>query len=149
MPKVTLHHIGCAVERLEDGIAAYGRSLGFKTRTRSFDIASQHVRVCFIELSDHFYLELVSPLNDEAGLRSYLRAGFYHLCFLVDDLAMIREELRAERFLALRAFESDAFAGNCCQFFFTPQQQLIEFVQMPVREFANHFSANLDNEFGL
>jgi catechol 2,3-dioxygenase-like lactoylglutathione lyase family enzyme len=139
----TPHHIGCAVSQLEDSYATYSDALGLSRRTRSFDIASQHVSVCFVELGKCFYLELVTPLNEKAELAPFLRLGFYHLCFLVEDLEAAREHLKAERFFALPAFESEAFAGGLCQFFLSPQKHLIELAQMSTQGFEEFFRANL------
>lgn len=146
MLNATPHHIGCAVNQLEDSCATYADALGLKRRTRSFDIASQHVRVCFVELANCFYLELITPLNDKARLGSFLRTGFYHLCFLVDDLDAAREHIGSQRFFALPAFESEAFAGGLCQFFLSPQGHLIELAQMSTKDFGDFFCANLEGE---
>lgn len=143
MIDATPHHIGCAVDQLDETYATYAGALGLERRSRSFDIASQHVRVCFVELGDRFYLELITPLNEKARLTGFLKVGFYHLCFLVDDLRAARAHLTASRFTELPAFASDAFAGNPCQFFVSPDSHLIELAQMPPTEFADFFAANL------
>jgi catechol 2,3-dioxygenase-like lactoylglutathione lyase family enzyme len=143
MMNTTPHHIGCAVNQLEDVSATYAGALGLKRRTRSLDVLSQQVRVCFVDLGNGFYLELITPLNDQAKLASFLKIGFYHLCFLVDDLEAARENLTAQRFHALPAFESEAFAGGLCQFFLSPQRHLIELAQMSTEEFGVFFFANL------
>jgi len=140
----TPHHVGCAVKDLEDSCATYAMALGLTRRTRAFDVASQHVRVCFVELADGFYLELITALDEKAKLGSVLKVGFYHLCFLVDDLYVAREHLRAQRFYALPAFESEAFAGSLCQFFLSPQAHLIELAQTSTRNFGEFFRANLE-----
>ena len=80
------HHVGCAVHRLADGVATYGAALGLTRRSRPIAVTSQNVEVCFLEITGGFFLELVAPLNERARLSSFLRGGFYHLCFLVDDL---------------------------------------------------------------
>jgi len=139
----TPHHVGCAVDQLEDSCATYAGALGLTRRSRSFEIASQHVRVCFVELGERFYLELLAPLDDQARLASFFRVGFYHLCFLVDDLGAARAHLTASGFAELPAFASEAFAGNQCQFFVSPQSHLIELAQMSQHAFADFFSANL------
>ena len=136
------HHIGCAVKQLGNNYVTLAGAFSLNRRTRSFDIASQHVRVCFVELLDHFYLELIAPLNDQAKLKRFLEVGFYHLCFLVEDLDEAREHLRAQKFLALPAFESEAFAGSVCQFFVSPQTHLIELAQMSIKDFGEFFRAN-------
>lgn len=142
----TPHHVGCAVEQLEDAFASYGGALGLRRRTRPFDVTSQNVRVCFLELAEGFYLELIAPLNEGAQLTSFLDAGFYHLCFLVDDLGAARGHLQEREFFALPEFASEAFAGAPCQFFMSPQGHLIEFAQMRPRDFAEFFRANLAGE---
>jgi hypothetical protein len=143
---LTPHHIGCAVNQLESSCETYTSALDLKRRTCAFNIASQHVRVCFVELGNRFYLELITPLNDKAKLSSFLRIGFYHLCFLVDDLSAARERLKAQRFCALPVFESEAFAGNLCQFFLSPQEHLIELAQMSAKDFDDFFCANLGGD---
>jgi catechol 2,3-dioxygenase-like lactoylglutathione lyase family enzyme len=143
MITATPHHIGCAVEKLPETCAVYATTFGLTRRTRAFDVASQHVRVCFVELGDGFYLELISPLDGEAKLASFLRTGFYHLCFLVDDLERARDELRARKFGALPPFRSEAFAERPCQFFLSPQRHLIELAQMSTADFGEFFRANL------
>jgi len=143
MINATPHHVGCAVKRLEDTSALYADSLGLRRRTRTFDVTSQHVRVCFLQLATGFYLELVSSLDDSAKLASFLKVGFYHLCFLVDDLETARERLRSQRFSPLPTFQSEAFAGAPCQFFVTPQLHLIELAQMSPGAFAEFFAGNL------
>jgi hypothetical protein len=101
------------------------------------------VSVCFVELVDGFYLELVTPLSAEARLANYLRAGFYHLCYLVNDLGAARKHLEGRRFVALPAFASEAFAGGLCQFFVSPQGHLIELAEMSPHDFDQLFNANL------
>ena len=140
------HHVGCAVEQLEDAFATYCGALGLRRRTRPFDVTSQNVRVCFLELAEGFYLELVAPLNAQAQLTSFLDAGFYHLCFLVDDLGAAREHLQAREFFPLPEFASEAFAGAPCQFFMSPQGHLLELAQMRPEDFAQFFRANLAAE---
>ena len=142
----TSHHIGCAVNQIEESWATYSGALGLTRRTCSFDVASQNVRVCFIEMGAFFYLELVAPLNDKAKLWPYLRTGFYHICFLSDDLEAACEHLKARQFFAFPSFESEAFAGSLCQFFLSPQSHLIEIAQMPAKDFGDFFRANLAGE---
>jgi catechol 2,3-dioxygenase-like lactoylglutathione lyase family enzyme len=138
------HHVACAVNRLQDAIATYSGALGLNRRTRAFDVASQNVRVSFIELSDSFFLELVAPLNENARLSSFLRCGFYHLCFLVENLEASEERLRGRAFLPFPAFISEAFAGCRCQFFLTPEKHLVELAEMSAENFRDFFHSNLE-----
>ena len=140
----TPHHVGCAVPRLQNGIATYSDSLGLRRRSRAFDVTSQNVQVCFLEITDGFFLELVAPLNEKARLSSFLRSGFYHLCFLVDDLEAAGQGLRGRAFQPLPAFASEAFGGAPCQFFLTPEKHLVELAQMSGARFRDFFHAHLE-----
>lgn len=140
------HHIGCAVANLNACQATYANALGMRRRTRPIDVASQEVRVCFVELADHFYLELVTPLGGNSKLARFLTIGFYHLCFLVDDMDVAKSHLKSQRFLPLQEFRSEAFAGGRCQFFLSPQEQLIELAEMSSKGFDEFFLANLDTQ---
>jgi methylmalonyl-CoA/ethylmalonyl-CoA epimerase len=140
---VTPHHVGCAVRDLETSSETYRSAFGLERRTRAFDVTSQQVRVCFLELQPRFYLELLSPLDGAASLVPFLRVGFYHLCFLVDDLETARAALTGQRFSALPPFRSEAFAGAPTQFFVNPQLHLIELAQMSPQDFDAFFVDNL------
>ena len=142
-PSLVPHHVGCAVKDIDAAYSSYVDAVGALRRTRALEVQSQNVAVCFIELRPGFYLELVAPLNDQAKLSAYMRAGFYHLCFLVDDLQVQQKKLEDKPFFALAPFESEAFAGNPCQFFVNPQGHLIEFAQISPRDFDAFFEAHL------
>ena len=107
---------------------------------------SQHVRVCFLELNNGFYLELIAALDDEAKIASFLKVGFYHLCFLVEDLYTARERLRAHHCFPLPEFESEAFSGKLCQFFLSPHNHLIELAEMSSQKFNSFFKDNLTDD---
>lgn len=140
------HHLGCAVKTLESGLLTYSETLMLGRRTNAFDIASQSVSVCFIELQKGFYLELVAPHATQTRLANYLRAGFYHLCFLTDDLSGAQTHLKGKGFAALPAFASEAFAGELCQFFVSPELHLIELAQMPPNRFEEFIAGSLTGE---
>jgi hypothetical protein len=131
------------VADLEAGCRSYVDSLQLTRRTHSFLVESQGVRVCFLELAPHFYLELVSPATSRARLAPYLKVGFYHLCFLVDDLDAARERLKSRDFSSLPPFTSEAFDGARCQFFVNPQRHLIELAQLSAAHFDSLFRSHL------
>jgi len=139
---VTFHHIGCAVRSIQTSLRLYRQLIGEHRNTRAFEVSAQGVRVCFVELEPGNYLELIEPTAADSPLHRYTRTGFYHLCFLVDDLQ--EQTASLERgFRALPAFASEAFAGHQCQFVVTPESHLIEFAEMTPEAFAAHFSASL------
>lgn len=139
------HHVGCAVKNFQDVSSAFGAGLGFTRRTRPIEVSSQNVSVCFVELSDNFYLELVTAVNGNTGLARYLKVGFYHICFLVENIDAVQEQLIALDYIPFERFDSEGFKGAPCQFFLSPQDHLIELAQLSQEEFHDFFIANLDN----
>ena len=139
---MTFHHIGCAVRSIETSLRCYLQLIGKHRYTHTFDVSTQGVRVCFVELEPGTYLELIEPIERDSPLHRYTRTGFYHLCFLVGDLQ--EQTARLERgFRAMPAFASEAFAGHQCQFVVTPENHLIEFAEITPETFAAHVNASL------
>lgn len=134
------HHVGCAVRDLETSAATY-LHIGTR-RSRTFEVRSQAVNVCFIELGAGLYLELIEGTGEGSPIERYYRTGFYHLCFLVDDLERARAQLGRE-FRSLPAFESEAFDGHRCQFLVTPESHLIELAETTLEDFSRFFEANV------
>jgi catechol 2,3-dioxygenase-like lactoylglutathione lyase family enzyme len=137
------HHVGCAVRDIESGVRTYSGSLKLARRTREFEVTSQGVSVCFLQLHEGFYLELVEPREDRAKLSEYLKFGFYHLCFLTEDVGAARVRLKERGFMALPRFSSEAFSGASCQFFVSGEGHLIELAEMRQAEFQSFFDASL------
>ncbi|WP_297322406.1 methylmalonyl-CoA epimerase [uncultured Bartonella sp.] len=92
-----LNHVAIAVPDLQQAIALY--------RAMSVDVSPIHkltdhgVCVAFVELSNT-KLELMSPLNNESPIASFLAknpaGGIHHICFEVDDIIKMRDQLIAE-----------------------------------------------------
>lgn len=142
MIPLAFHHVGCAVREINRSLRTYGESLGSRRRSPIFRVASQGVRVCFLELAPGSYLELIQGDGDRSPVDRYYESGFYHLCFLVDDLTTATADLETRQFRALPVFASEAFAGNKCQFLLTPEMHLIELAEMTPEAFASFFDEN-------
>ena len=131
------------MKTLESGLSTYSHGLQLARRSRTFNITSQGVSVCFLKLHEGFYLELVAPITEaQSKLSSYLRTGFYHLCFLTEDISAARAHLKKRRFVALPSFSSEAFAGELCQFFVSPESHLIELAQISPDNFLSFLAHN-------
>jgi hypothetical protein len=148
-PRFTAHHIGCVVATIQNGVSTYAETLMMKRRSRTFDVPSQGVSVCFLQLHAGFYLEVVAQHANQTKLSRYVQAGFYHLCVLANDLRSARAHLKQNGFVALPAFASEAFAGHQCQFFVSPQTHLIEVAEMSPETFDEFFAANLADPDGV
>jgi catechol 2,3-dioxygenase-like lactoylglutathione lyase family enzyme len=131
----TPHHVGCAVSTLAAGLSVYADGLGLVRRTAAIEVPSQQVRVCFLELAPGFFLELIAPTNDASQLTRYLRTGFYHLCFLVENLDAAAARLSKRRFVGMPPFASEAFANRRCQFFLSPLEHLVELCETTPADF--------------
>jgi methylmalonyl-CoA/ethylmalonyl-CoA epimerase len=127
-------HIGYVV----DSIADYARSwlLPMYPGTligETYEDPLQRVRVAFAEFPGHARLELIEPATPDSPVRKILtakRGGLHHLCYSVDDM-----EQELERFLAngclmiSRPKPAVAFDGRRVAFLYTPQRDIIEFVE--------------------
>jgi hypothetical protein len=126
---------------LEASLGTYVEMLGPRRRSRIFDVSSQGVRVCFIEIGTGAYLELIQGKGLSSPVDRYYRTGFYHVCFLVDDLAGTIAALD-RRFRPLTSFPSEAFDGRKCQFLVTPESHLIELAEMAPGDFRSFFESS-------
>lgn len=138
--RLTAHHVGCVTTNLVNGLETFYYLLSATRRTRIFDVTSQGARVCFIELVAGFYLELIQPSTKEIHGTKH---GYYHLCYLVENLNSSSTYLRSRSFVPFPTFQSEAFAGCRCQFLLTPQQHLIELAEMSPDDFTKMFDASV------
>lgn len=129
---------------IEESLRTYSSTLGFQRHSKLFDVASQHVRVCFIELEPGIYLELVKPTKSGTPIEQFIKVGFYHVCFLVQDLKAAVDFFRDQQLVGLTPFASEAFDGHQCQFLISPQRQLIELAEMTRQSFNSFFESTLD-----
>ncbi len=130
MTALTFHHTGLLVDNLEEAIGHYTLVFGPKNISAIFDISSQKVRVCFVNVTPGVYLELVEP-GPDAPMASLLRrkAGYYHVAYKVNNIHQTVEELEKINYKTLQYFNSEAFNGRLCIFLFTPEGHLVELIE--------------------
>jgi methylmalonyl-CoA/ethylmalonyl-CoA epimerase len=92
-----LHHVGIAVEDLEEAKARY-LLLGFRVEAEG-EVAAQGVRVAMLKGEGEALLELLAPLGPETPVGRFLAKrgpGLHHLAFatgrMEEDLARLRAE---------------------------------------------------------
>jgi methylmalonyl-CoA/ethylmalonyl-CoA epimerase len=129
--ELTLHHIGCAVKTIEHGILQYQTVMGFQRVSPVINISSQSVAVCFVEITDNTFVELVAATGEPSPIDSFLRKSqtYYHLCYEVDDVLEKTKELKKNGCTRLALFESEAFSGTKCSFLIMPDSSLVELCQ--------------------
>lgn len=143
LPELIPHHVGCAVQSLDAALDFYSKA-GLTRATRRIHVASQSVDIRFLELGRGVYLELIEPSSPESAIDRYLKAGFYHLCFLVPSIEQARERFSSAGAVGLPPFHSEAFDGSTCQFFLTPPGALIETTEMSAQAFLKFFTRSVD-----
>ena len=127
-----LHHIGCLVADIPEAIADYRVLHGEGLQvSQQYNIAPQKVSVCFLEIGEAVFLELVQPHEGNATLEKMLKKkpGFYHLGYLVSDISAEIDRLEKEEYRLISRFNSEAFEGRECAFLFNQEMHMIELIQ--------------------
>jgi methylmalonyl-CoA/ethylmalonyl-CoA epimerase len=85
MTYLRIDHLGIAVPRLDQAIAAF-EALGFRAE-RTHDVPTEKVRAAFLPVGES-HLELLEPTDPSSVVARFLerRSGLHHVCVLVDDL---------------------------------------------------------------
>ncbi len=91
-----IDHIGIAVENLEASLEYWADKLGLE-RGESEAIPERGVKVAYLYPEKGPALELITPLGEESPVRKFLEnrgEGIHHLCFKVENLKAVMEELK-------------------------------------------------------
>jgi methylmalonyl-CoA/ethylmalonyl-CoA epimerase len=98
MPKVkSIDHVAVVVDNLETSLSFWRDALGIELR-RLHDVPAEASRVAFLPVGES-EIELVLPTSLDSGVAKYLAKrgpGMHHLCFEVDDLAGMLQQLSAK-----------------------------------------------------
>lgn len=91
-----IHHVGIAVESLEEASGRFGSLLGLAEGER-YELPEFGVKALFLPVGDA-NLELLEPLGDASTVGKFLEKrgeGVHHICFEVDDIeAALRDFAR-------------------------------------------------------
>jgi methylmalonyl-CoA/ethylmalonyl-CoA epimerase len=114
-----IDHLGIAVPRLDEAIAAY-EALGFSVEA-AHDVPTEKVRAAFLAIGES-HLELLEPTDANSAIARFLakRSGLHHVCVLVDDIDAALAELR-ERGVELVDDSPRVGAGGCRVAFVHPR----------------------------
>ena len=92
-----LNHVAIAVPDIEQAAELYRSVNNGVSPVR--DLPEHGVRIVFVELPNT-KLELMSPLGDNSPIAKFLEknpnGGLHHVCFEVDDILKMRDQLVAE-----------------------------------------------------
>ena len=126
---LTFHHVGVAVQSLEDALATYVDLFGFEQVGEPVDVPHEKVRVCFVRVAPGTMIELVEGLSADSPVHGVIErtgGGTYHICYRVDDLDDALRELRRHKCFPFRRFEVDMPGHPRFAFLLTPDRQLFE-----------------------
>ena len=92
-----IHHLGVAVENLDEAVATYERLFGAELEYRE-TVAEQGVEAASLRVgSDR--VELLASLGDDTPVGKFLAnrgPGMHHVAYEVDDVGQALDELAAE-----------------------------------------------------
>jgi len=91
-----LDHIGIAVRSLDEALVVY-EALGL-TEARREEVPGQKVRAAFLPAGDPS-IELLEPTSDDSPVAGFLARrgpGIHHICFAVEDLEGMLNDLSAK-----------------------------------------------------
>jgi hypothetical protein len=125
------HHIGCLVSSIAEFKAENASLWDEEKYSQTYIISSQDVQVCFLMMSVDTRLELVEPGPSNQPLLKHLTKGitYYHIGFVSNTYEESVKMLIASNFRQLSEFNSEAFAGKRCSFFYHPQMRLVELIE--------------------
>jgi len=97
-----LDHIGFVVENINKIKELFG-TIGLDTGTEAVVNPLQKVSASFVNVGekDDIYIEVLEPVSDDSPISKFLQnkgSGLHHLCFEVDDIEKVTNELNSKGF---------------------------------------------------
>lgn len=125
-----LHHIGCLVDDIEVSKGMHKDVLNFTNISETVYVSSQKVLICFVEIGNDTYLELIQPLDETSPLLRFRQKNinYYHLAYLVNNIDETVKNLCSKGSILLTSFASEAFNQKKAVFLYTPEKNLIELI---------------------
>jgi methylmalonyl-CoA/ethylmalonyl-CoA epimerase len=128
---VRIHHYGMATSDLARSADVF-RLLGYDVSEPIVD-SIQRVEVVFVSLGGEHLIELVCDSGEGGPTGGFLAktgSGLYHICYEVDDIEQMIENLRGKRFLLRqKPVKATAFEGRKIAWLYNRDIGLIELLQ--------------------
>jgi methylmalonyl-CoA/ethylmalonyl-CoA epimerase len=138
-----LNHIGLVFPKISDAAEIF-RALGLGEMTQPEPDPIQRVSASFVEAGggQDVYIELLEPTEASSPVAKFLEktgGGLHHLCFEVDDIEGITDQLTKKGFTVVcepvecvgydRSFHRESTQPSKVAFLLLPNKILIEFLQ--------------------
>lgn len=94
-----LDHIGIAVDSINEARKFY-ETLGFKMNALE-EVSSEKVKIGFFKISQDSEIELLEALDETSPIAKFIAKrgpGIHHLCFEVEDIRSVIEDLKKKGF---------------------------------------------------
>lgn len=129
--KLNFHHIGIAVSSIAESAENYKALFGEQCISKIYDISSQQVKVCFVDMGNNTFIELVEATTEDSSIHRLRKKGitYYHTAYKVSDIKKTVAVLTELNYKAFEYFNSEAFNGKRCIFLFSPDAHLIELIE--------------------
>src|SRR5262249_5475941 len=99
-----------------------------------YTIETQKVKLVFLQLNGHVYLELIECLEGNITLDKLRKKGtnFYHIAFSTNGTSIdtVVSNLEKDGFILINKFNSEAFNNKPCAFLYTPDMHMIELIEL-------------------
>lgn len=131
----TIHHVGIAVNSIEDSILFYTNFLGMKQITSIVEDDIQKVKVVLLaskNQSPHSHIELIEELESPSPITNLLKQKnrLYHICIEVLSIQeAITEARQSKAIVILKPTTAKLFNGRKIAFIYTPDRYIIEFLE--------------------
>jgi len=128
--RMRFHHVGCIVDNIEQAVIPYKAIFHFTNIGKPVRVEEQKVVICFIEINNGVFLELIQPDDGNSTLAKWKKKGirYYHLGYSVDDLERLLGELLRSGYFLVSDFHSEAFGMKRCVFVSNGEMDLMELI---------------------
>jgi len=138
-----LDHIGLVTKDIE-GLTHVFRALGLREITESTENPRQKVAASFVNVggNEDVYIEILEPASEKSPISKFLEkqgGGLHHLCFEVDDIKKMSQDLTEKGFrMIVPPEDCEAYDENLkrgCEgvtriaFFIVSDKLLIELIE--------------------
>ena len=128
-----LHHVGILVSDIKTECATFVKRYGYVIESEVIEDRIQAACVRFIRQAGAlFWLELITPNGPDSKLINALKkgGGLHHLCYEVDDLERVTENLCEDGMMMISApVLAEAFPGRRIAWFIGQDRILIEILE--------------------